>query len=350
MNKIVIDKNNDTKVESLILSHGDLDGICSGVQFEHTFNANNMTYMAIYNMATGTGTTDYMYYDNVNRLKDGGVIFVLDRTFFSYEKSLKLAKDHNHKIIYIDHHIINESEEKMIQLAKSRGLFIVNMSGPHSHSAAYRVWEHLNPESDKDRIFELIKGVSDWDTFNWKELSPEKQVFPKSLKAWEALSQMTSIHDTMINIMSRDMTMDEAKDKIKSFKFIYDENCEALFDFINDNQVGFQLLNTKIPGVVSLTGYILTNKDLEYKFLSDVADMLINNPIGEMVDFVIWTDMDTISIRTTNRIDLKANIMADEIAKIFNGTGGGHPNAAGGKIKDKISMETLHKVISLMAF
>lgn len=350
MNKIIIGRDKNENVDSLILSHGDLDGICSGVQFEHVFNENNLTYIAVYNMATGTGTTDYMYYDNMSRLKDGGVIFILDRTFFSYEKTIRLAKERNHKIVYIDHHIINETEEKMIQLAKSRNLFIVNTSGPHKHSAAYRVWEHLNPESDKDRIFELIKGVSDWDTFNWKELSPEKQVFPKSLKAWESLSQMTSIHSTMMDVMDKHMTMDEAKDKIKAFKLIYDENCEALFDFINDNQIGFQLLNTKLPGLEALTGYILTNKDLEYKFLSDVADMLINNPMGEMVDFVLWTDMDTISIRTTDRIDLKANVMADEIARMFNGTGGGHPNAAGGKLKDKVSFETLCKVVSLMTF
>lgn len=350
MNKIIRTNalNITDKVDVLILTHGDLDGIMSGVILEKWLSSKGKKYKAIYNMATGSGTTDYMYKDNADKLHRDGIVYITDRTFFSYKGTINAVKQNGHHIDYIDHHIVGDIEAENLEYAKTQGIrdnYIIS----NNHSAALLTYGHIINLDDKfdadSSIFGLARHVSHWDTFKWKELTGLEQDIPKALKAWESMNQMTYIADRFFGVETKDDLV-KVLEETSLCKKIYDNNIEELFKYINDNQIGFNTLKTSNPDLGAHIGYILNEKHVKYEYLSDLADNLFER--GEKVDFVIWKQENLISIRTSRKSELKANVMAEYISGIFQGTGGGHPNAAGGKLKDNVSFETFCNIMSLL--
>ena len=310
----------DGKIDVLIISHQDADGIGSAALALVDIEARGGFGTIITDMNPSTTTTDEMI-KSVEDIDNYELIFILDRAPLSEELMKTLRKDIT--VIYIDHHETNFDIARKMTDEFEGFTGILNKND----SAALITADFFGFDN------KIINLIDEWDTFKWTNKQDELKCsvheilnfnfIAKSIDSTLLFSEIKKVLDGTSSVSKLMITYRQA---IKVARFEIFDCSESLnrSDNITElpNSKKLLVLNFTPPfsvGGIALAGYLKKHPDTIILYKG-------NHPNS-------W------ALRSTGDTDVS------EIAKLFGG--GGHKNASGftyESSEDKIADEIIKRM------
>lgn len=312
---------NEEKPYSIVVTHGDLDGITSATIVSVGLNAYKRNHIILSSLDPTAKTTEEMILE-AHKLVDGnvcGVIYILDRDIYNPEFKDTYEIHHTH---WADHH--KTSIEKYLPRRREYMPFISTHLTDSPELAgvngAKRIaWELLDlAEIDTmDAKFdEWIKLVALWDTFSWKK-DPKSDEARKAKKLAYASYILTPsmLYDIIMEGTVDDYRITFASEIYRS-KFV-DACTTALMSGKTCSMKGYNFM-------------VLT--DVVPEFISMIADYCFDT--YENMDVVLCIGNGLVSTRVRQESDFDASNLMKQLGSKYGFSGGGHVKAAGCKYKE----------------
>ncbi len=310
--------------KTLILTHGDSDGICSGAIAKSAYPDASVYF-----------TNPVSLLDKLNGIRDVKNLIICDiainerHCFELYSRLQDLAKKCN--LYYIDHHPLPEScmeDEK-----GGEEWFYNDCTGPCSSELTFRVFEDLlSRDMRRVAIYGAIGDFCDNTPHvkNWVKDWDKRSLYFQAGTLIQAVLQKGKDYEfkrTLLNPLSRDRIPSRIPDLLEL----------ARDAALNEEKIRvFVKQNVK---VLKNSAYIVnTNNSISKAAIyaasygrREVGIAAENRPKKGIYD---------LSIRSRGQADV--NRLLRSIAPRFGGSGGGHPHAGGARIPEESFEAFLH--------
>lgn len=365
---------------NIILTHADADGLVSAFQVRHMLKLRRYHnhgedypghYIIISSLKAQPEETDRMLgtackylKTKIEDLTENDHIWILDRPTFTDEVVARIPKN----VFYTacDHH---ESSLKRHQdIANLFTFSQTNLKDGIDNCGASLVSEYVKDfiydiEEWRDPIYKTVtikeinalsyiaQITNDWDTFRWKTLDPKDSRIERAM-AIQACDKVLGEVLTW-NELCRAWKDDDANrnDEAWFWDVFYNQTARmasSIFESrLNDQKIMCDYSVDKNIRTCTLHGKVYR---IAFMYGMEEFQSMLSQHIFEthpIVDAVIWMNFSgTISIRTSDETDIKANDLAIAIGEGNGFSGGGHPKAAGGRIldNDKLKKHLFSKV------
>ena len=348
---------------NIILTHSDVDGLVSAaIAREFITSVADQDrclvsdrYIIVSSLAAQPIETDKMLKvackylgTTTEKLTANDMIWILDRTNFTDEMISKIGDINNIPYMVVaDHHISSTlRHEEVLGSGCFRHMYSVLSNDINScgatntkelvyellrrygfSSESYDAWKFSGGGLDR-----LVEITNNWDTFRWKTLDDESEklraqkiqsmdkIFGDKV-TWDIISKAVSYSDE--NNSAWDMIIDDVdlaykifESKLNDHKFVVKHKCK--------NNLVYGTRN----GVKSTICIMFGMEE----FQSMLSDYIFEE--NSDIDAVIWINYGgTISVRSREGSSIEARELAVKLSEASGFTGGGHPKAAGGRIK-----------------
>lgn len=301
-------------METIIFTHGDCDGICSGA------------------LALAANRNARIYFSNpISIIEDLGHAVGLKRAIVcdvainaAYAQPLRKKISTQLKkveVIYIDHHPLPP---------RFRASWLVHDKAACASELTYRHFiNDLHPDMSRVAMYGAIGDYRDDTPFakeitgNWDKRSLYYQAGTLS-QGIEMRRQDYDYKRDLVRLLSENVPPSEidslAKDAILASRLEDELRLRIASVVVRLNNLSY---------VIDAGGFI--SKAAIY------ARVYGGKPVGVAAEFRPGRDSYDISVRATGDYDL--NVLVSQAALKYGGTGGGHPQAAGGRIPARYIMD-----------
>lgn len=349
---------------NIILTHSDVDGLVSAaIAREFITSVADQDrclisdrYIIVSSLAAQPIETDKMLKvackylgTTTEKLTANDMIWILDRTNFTDEMISKIGDINNIPYMVVaDHHISSTlRHEEVLGSGCFRHMYSVLSNDISScgatntkelvyellkrygfSSESYDAWKFSGGGLDR-----LVEITNNWDTFRWKTLDDESEklraqkiqsmdkIFGDKV-TWDIISKAVSYSDE--NSSAWDMIIDDVDLAYKIFESKLNDN-----KFVVKHKCKNNLVYGTRNGVKSTICIMFGMEE----FQSMLSDYIFEE--NSDIDAVIWINYGgTISIRSREGSSIEARELAVKLSEASGFSGGGHPKAAGGRIKD----------------
>ena len=365
---------------NIILTHADADGLVSAFQVRHMLKLRRYHnhgedypghYIIISSLKAQPEETDRMLgtackylKTKIEDLTENDHIWILDRPTFTDEVAARIPKN----VFYTacDHH---ESSLKRHQdIANLFTFSQTNLKDGIDNCGASLVSEYVKDfiygiEEWRDPIYKTVtikeinalsyiaQITNDWDTFRWKTLDPNDNRISKAM-AIQACDKVLGEVLTWNELCRAWKDDDASRDDEAWFWDVFYNNAAKMASSIFEARLNDQKIMCDYSVGKNIRTCTLHGKAYRIAFMYGMEEFqsMLSQHIFEthpIVDAVIWMNFSgTISIRTSDETDIKANDLAIAIGEGNGFSGGGHPKAAGGRIldNDKLKKHLFSKV------
>ena len=365
---------------NIILTHADADGLVSAFQVRHMLKLRRYHnhgedypghYIIISSLKAQPEETDRMLgaackylKTKIEDLTENDHIWILDRPTFTDEVAARIPKN----VFYTacDHH---ESSLKRHQdIANLFTFSQTNLKDGIDNCGASLVSEYVKDfiygiEEWRDPIYKTVtikeinalsyiaQITNDWDTFRWKTLDPNDNRISKAM----AIQACDKVLGEVLTWNELNRVWDygcEATDNPDYFLEAFYNQTARMASEIFESRLNDQKIMCDYSVGKNIRTCTLHGKAYRIAFMYGMEEFqsMLSQHIFEthpIVDAVIWMNFSgTISIRTSDETDIKANDLAIAIGEGNGFSGGGHPKAAGGRIldNDKLKKHLFSKV------
>lgn len=339
----------------IVLTHGDADGVVSALNIREyirmTFSQDN--YIILASLKAQPEETDKMLerackliHLSKDKLSSKHTIWILDRPSFTKEFANTIPKSTEYMVF--DHH--ESSVEHHNEIAKRFTFNSVYTECDIDHCGATLTSEFLLSQHENIHDFydnndfnkmlnlkTLSQITNDWDTFRWKTLNDiNRRLNAFYIQSCDKILGISITWEHLTNIIDNtnfeSATEHELWDRFSSIaKLANDifENKLNEYKRICDWKAGSNTRTCLLDGKAYRLCFMYGMEEYQSMLSQYIFDQ---NPVLEAV---IWMNYSgTISIRTSDTTDIKANELSKAIGESQGYSGGGHPKAAGGRIVD----------------
>lgn len=343
---------------TIVLTHGDMDGLVSAIQIKrHIDIINDMSkkqcgdwneYIILSDLKVSPEHTYNMLKiackwagitpEDLNH-KDS--IYILDRPTFRKEDAEHLSRD----IFYvaIDHHETSVLHHKEIASRFILNKTLINASPERCGATLSNDFLRLVHGYAHSEPYELIAKITNqWDTFLWTK-SDDSSVRHNAL-ALQACDRVFG--NTLVWKYLKKAEYESMNAIVDASRGVYND----MWDYFSKwAYTAYDIFFSKLDDIYKLVNYHLKSNTFgvyqdgkEYgcavlhgmeDYQSMLAQRLFENH-SELDIIVYYNISGTISIRTRETCPIKANLLAVALGEFHGYSGGGHPNAAGGRIND----------------
>lgn len=311
------------KSYSIIVTHGDLDGVVSASLISEGLKSAFMTNHIIMSSLDPTAkmTEDLILKASENVEKFSGIVYIVDRDIYNPEFKDIYPIQHTH---WIDHH--KSSIEKYLSNRDAYNEVEEYLTSNPSESAATLAYElmldlfsYQNIDIDertKSRLSRWAELTALWDTFTWKKdpNSDDSKIAKKLAFASYTLTP-AMLYEFAISEFVMNPQLRFAADIYKN-KFT--DACNSA------------LMNGRVCNMKGYEFTVLT--DVEPEFISMVADYCFDK--YKSTDVVLCIGNGLVSTRVRQESDFDASNLMKQLGAKFGFSGGGHVKAAGCKYKE----------------
>lgn len=300
-----------------IITHGDADGICAGAIAYSVFKDSNILFSNPVNLL-----------NTLNEIQNDAFRIIISDIAIIENDSKKIEEKIIHlsnkcEIIYVDHHPLPED----FNIEKLQIKFIHEEEACASELIFRFLNDKLNSEMERVMLIGAIADYADNTPF-----------IEKALEKWD---KRTLYFEAGILVNGLESFRKNKEDKEKILKFLASGKPPSF----HQGLIGAAIMTAYLEEEMR---YRIKNN---YKKIGEVSYIIDpKGPLGKAATYVknegktlvgIAIDIENnkvdMSIRTSsNKINL--NLITKKVAKKFNGSGGGHPSAAGARIP-KINLE-----------
>lgn len=343
---------------AVVLTHGDMDGLVSAIQIKRLLDIKNRKaksqhgseteYIILSDLKVSPEHTYNMLKiackwagitpEDLNH-KDS--IYILDRPTFRHEDAEHLS--HDIKYVAIDHHETSVALHKEIASRFKYSQILIDASPEKCGATLSNDFLRLTyGYTYAEPYSELARITNQWDTFLWTKSNDVSvrynamaiqacdKVFGNPL-VWRYLKKA--------ECESKDAMVDKSHGVYKGIWDYFSKQAYTAYD----------IFFSKLDDIYGLVNYHLDNNTFEIQQdgksylcailhgMEEYQSMLAQKLFEEHADLdiiVYYNISGTISIRTRETCPIKANKLAVTIGEFHGFSGGGHPNAAGGRIND----------------
>ena len=347
---------------TIVLTHGDMDGVVSAFQLrDHLYNNNQDTkqfkpFIILSDLKVTPEQSFKMLkiackwigVDPSELTKDD-TIYILDRPSFRSEDLEFISNKCSY--VVIDHHETSVGNHELISQHFDKSELLINTNP--EYCGATLTMEYISKKErsniDRNPFKRLAYITNSWDTFLWTKFKDETDIknalaIQSCDKIFGPLLSWKYLLSTYFNSSEHDVWegfKEYAYMAYEIFNTKLEEHYNLVKSKLYENMVRFYNDKGRLYRTVVLQG------------MEEYQSMLAHNIFRDFdcVDVVLFYNLTgTISIRTREDSGIKANDLAVSISQFHGFSGGGHPNAAGGRIKDsKVIKDNLyHKVIEAL--
>lgn len=308
---------------SIIVTHGDLDGIVSSALVSIGLkDAFKMNHIIMSSLDPTAQMTENLILE-ANKLVDkfSGIIYILDRDIARPE----FLNTYGRYVHWLDHH--KTSIEKFLgnrdAYADNVEEYLTDNPTESGATMAYELmldlFSYQNEEIDErtnSRLSRWAELTALWDTFTWKKdpKSDDSRIAKKLAFASYTLTP-SILYDFVDTAFVMDPQLRFAADIYKS-KFT--DACNSA------------LMNGRVCNLKGYEFTVLT--DVEPEFISMVADYCFDR--YQSTDVVLCIGNGLVSTRVRQESDFDASNLMKQLGAKYGFSGGGHVKAAGCKYKD----------------
>ena len=350
---------------NIVLTHGDMDGlVAAGIltRFINSLQEEDLSIMSdrfvvVASLAPQPDETDKMLYAackymgiSVKDLDEKDSIWILDRTNFSNRMIGELSELEFQPDLYIaDHHISSVDRHNEVfdnkafnGVCKVLKTSIDNCGTSNTVDLLDELCSRFNFSEQlmtswanaKLGLNDLVRAVNDWDTFRWKKYITDTGRVEDALIV-QSCDKILGSSVAWINIADSIRYASSYISALESLKnrcghLAYSVFRHKLHDFqeIVDVKIDKSMLRCKY-GESDVVISIMFGME---EFQSMLSDYIFEN--YEYIDIVLWiNNSGTISIRSKDESPVASNEVATKVSEYAGFSGGGHKNAAGGRIK-----------------
>lgn len=307
---------------SIIVTHGDLDGIVSSALVSIGLkDAFKMNHIILSSLDPTAKTTEEMILEAMKLVdKFSGVIYILDRDIARPEFMNTYARWTH----WIDHHKTSiekylGNRDAYVEVEE----YLTENSTESAATLAYELmldmYDYQHEEIDertKSRLSRWAELTALWDTFNWKkDPNSDDSKIAKKL----AFASYTLTPSMLYEFVDKAFVMDP------QLRFAADIFMSKLID-----TRATALMRAKVCNMKGYEFMILT--DVEPEFISMVADYCFDK--YQSTDVVLCIGGGLISTRVRQESDFDASSLMKQLGSKYGFSGGGHVKAAGCKYKE----------------
>lgn len=333
-----------------ILTHGDMDGLVSALNIKELvkrkYQRHNYIIAADLKVSPEhsfvmLNRCAKMMHQDLNTLSNNDMVFILDRPSFQ-PSDLENVPNTVHYTV-LDHHATSETNHKIAKDYFVNSQVIVDCAPNISACmlSYYLLCDTIRDSNVQYGFYDISNITCHWDTFLWKTLDDDDTMVNdalsiqacdkiyKELVTWNYLNKSLTSARSATGLQFASTIWDTFKIFAYTAKTIFFTQFESMYKLatykIYDSMIRF------IDETGRLYRCVILHEMREFQSL--IADRIFED--FESIEIVIfYNDAGTISIRTRDTSGIKANYLASEIGKLCGYSGGGHPNAAGGRIED----------------
>ena len=338
MEKEIITENN--RKHGIHITHNDADAVgCALVvsSFDHVYDFVENTYFC------AIGKQDKVLLSALEKdIENNNIPEYIIITDISLSESTcdyleELSRNHNIKLLGIDHHATNNLNEKYEWFKVYKEKYYQDKRFPNgtSLSAAMYMLIYLCKEYDvipPKAIYTLIDMISRYDTWEWKNQPYEYEGIYAGIKE--------DVIATICKFMGPEKTFMELYKLHKPYSFNPSKLYPDLFQSIYDVEVGnrnyiLSKVDSKIR-LITMDNYTCALFISDNNYSNDIADYIKNT-----YDFI---DMSIAIYPNSNRISFRPGSDDIDVGKLAEEkyNGGGHPKAAGAIISDESMAGFMH--------
>lgn len=310
------------KSYSIIVTHGDLDGIVSASLISEGLKSAFMTNHIIMSSLDPTAkmTEDLILKASENVEKFSGIVYIVDRDIARPE-FLNTYATHTH---WIDHH--KTSIEKYLSSRDAYNNIEEYLTSNPTESAATLAYElmldlfsYQNTDIDertKSRLSRWAELTTLWDTFTWKKdpKSDDSRIAKKL-----AFASYTLTPSMLYEFVDKAFVMDpQLRFAADIYKSKFTDACTTA------------LMSGKVCNMKGYEFTVLT--DVEPEFISMISDYCFDK--YKTTDVVLCIGNGLVSTRVRQESDFDASSLMKQLGAKFGFSGGGHVKAAGCKYKE----------------
>lgn len=324
---MIIKRNLKDMNTSVIVSHGDLDGVASAFIIAQAMEKVGKGYIINVDLNPTQAKTDELVKEALYEIcgDSNGEVIIADRDICTSD-----VQDICTSIVWLDHHItsinkFNCNGENEYDLTRVK-TYLTTESTEAGVTMAYQYYKDIVGEKNES-LENIVSNTATWDTFSWKDLeadSPERA----AAIIYGYASYMCD-PATLFSVLGypregRAYTM-------KTLARLYDEK---RLNAIVEAQKGAS--EFKMKG--SIKGIIVN--DVEPQFISMVSDSFIEDG----ADIVLVFNDELLSARAAKHCNVHLGNAMKYIGEQCGNTGGGHAKAAG----CKIGSTPVHDVLDML--
>lgn len=304
-----------------IITHEDFDGMVAKEVLERFLNIKIESEYSF----NPTSKETLSLYLKLKEKKEIKTLFILDREINDQDLQ-EILKD-DIEIIHIDHHLnFRNQENSCIKYYYGTNLLVNNKA------ACELVVEFCENELSKYKsidciewmkLKEFVMVVSDWDTFRWKNLPKKNQKMAYQL---QSIEKNLGIRKALKEIKKRCFGRLEINNSFKRFaeknEEIYNQNLELEYKKKLEN-IEYEVVNHIKYGILY---------DVKFEFISVICNKILSE--NKDISFILCAYKNgLISARGLNGNN---RVILSDLMKSYKGDGGGHHNAAGGLLYEKL--------------
>lgn len=307
---------------SIIVTHGDLDGIVSSALVSIGLkDAFKMNHIIMSSLDPTSKTTEELIVEAMKLIdKFSGIIYILDRDIARPE----FLNTYGRCVHWLDHH--KTSIEKYLENRDAYNDVEEYLTSNPTESGATMAYElmldlfsYQNEEIDertKSRLSRWAELTALWDTFTWKKdpKSDDSRIAKKLAFASYTLTPAL-LHEFVVSEFVMNPQLKFAADIYRS-RFI--DACTTA------------LMSGKVCNMKGYEFTVLT--DVEPEFISMVADYCFDK--YQSTDVVLCIGGGLVSTRVRQTTDFDASSLMKQLGSKYGFSGGGHVKAAGCKYKE----------------
>lgn len=322
---MIIKRNLKDKNTSVIVSHGDLDGIASAFIIAQAMDKIGKGYIINVDLNPTQAKTNELVREALFVIggASNGEVIISDRDICSPDIQY-MCKN----IVWLDHHITSINEfncNNDYDLSRVR-IYLTRESNEAGVTMAYQYYKDTVGE-ENDALSNIVANTACWDTFSWKELEKDSA----ERKAAIIYGYAAYRCDPATLFMVLGYPREGRAYTLKTLARLYDEQ---RLNAVVEAQKGARefSMGSSIKGVIV--------KDVEPQFISMVSDAFIEDG----VDIVLTFNGELLSARASKHCNVHLGNAMKYIANQCGNDGGGHAKAAGCKIGDT----SVHDVLDML--
>jgi RecJ-like exonuclease len=314
-------------LKRLLFIHGDTDGVCSGALALYYYrNVRNQDVKIVFTHPAG------LYKDLQEFMEKEADIFIADIALAedTYTEIINLLNKLSAKnnVVYVDHHPLPTD----FRLNEASFEFIHDLNASSSE-LTYRLLED-NLGIDYSRIF-IFGAIGDYldetpVVKKWIDYWDKRAVYFEAGVLAQGLEATRKMYDFKRHVVEH-LSLNRLPSSLSELlvkALIESQNEEEMRGRVKQNIIKLKHVSYVIEPGGSLGR------------AANYARIYGGTPVGVAVQFL--DDIANMSIRSDRNIDI--NIILRKIVKEYGATGGGHPNAAGARVKKKHLEDFLKRI------
>ena len=320
--------NKKVKMSTMILTHGDCDGICAGAIALTRFPKSDVFF-----------TRPSSFFDDLRNI-DADRIIILDIALNKPDipNILEWFKRSDSEILYFDHHPLSDETRKSIE--KTIDVFVHQ----YNVSTSELIYRYFQKDIPRERVWIAIYGaIGDY--------SDDTPFVKERILNWDRRALYFEVSTITLGIKNDEFSDYDSKRRIVS-TLAEGRNpsdvpglVKSAKEAVNREFELYRVIKKKAKSIGSV-GYILDLPSFGFRGPSALfAATVTNKPVG--ISAHTREKYIDITIRTRD-YSLSLNDLAERSAEFVGGSGGGHPHAAGAKIPKGSFQEFLKKFNELL--